>query len=197
MTSSWARWRPKSPASRLFAQPSSNRVSRKRSKLPVTGLCEGNPPVTGYGSGSNLPVLARHNVNREHNLSRPSNVYMRRWTRSSLVQITACRQFGAKPLSEPMGLIVNWTLDNNLQWNLDDIRRYQFKKMCLQIPCAKWNSFCLVPNVIISVMYGAVEVQHIINLIFEYRIELVALGIIRDWSRLYKWFRCVRFGFTV
>ena len=36
------------------------------------------------------------------NSLRPSDAYMRRWTGSSLVQIIACRLFGAKPLSEPM-----------------------------------------------------------------------------------------------
>ena len=33
---------------------------------------------------------------------RPSDAYMRRWTGPSLVQIMACRLFGAKPLSVPM-----------------------------------------------------------------------------------------------
>ena len=36
------------------------------------------------------------------NSLRLSDAYMRRWTGSSLVQIMACRLFGAKPLSEPM-----------------------------------------------------------------------------------------------
>ena len=36
------------------------------------------------------------------NSLRPSDAYMGRWTGSSLVQIMACRLFGAKPLSEPM-----------------------------------------------------------------------------------------------
>ena len=31
----------------------------------------------------------------------PGDAYMRQWTWSSLVQIMACRLFGAKPLSEP------------------------------------------------------------------------------------------------
>ena len=34
-------------ASRLFAQPMFGRRSRKASKLRITGLCKGNPPVTG------------------------------------------------------------------------------------------------------------------------------------------------------
>ena len=36
------------------------------------------------------------------NSSCSSAAYMRRWTRSSLVQIIACRLFGAKPLTKPM-----------------------------------------------------------------------------------------------
>ena len=36
------------------------------------------------------------------NALRPSDAYIRRGTGSSLVQIMACRLFGAKPLSEPM-----------------------------------------------------------------------------------------------
>ena len=34
--------------------------------------------------------------------SHPSAAYIRRWTRSSLIQVMACRLFGAKPLPEPM-----------------------------------------------------------------------------------------------
>ena len=41
-------------------------------------------------------------LSRYLNSLRPSDAYMRRWTGSSLVQIMACRLFGAKPLSEPM-----------------------------------------------------------------------------------------------
>ena len=36
------------------------------------------------------------------NSLRPSDAYMQCWTVSSLVQMMACRLFGAKPLSEPM-----------------------------------------------------------------------------------------------
>ena len=39
--------RLKSPASRLFTQPSFRRRSKKTSKLRVTGLCAGNSQVTG------------------------------------------------------------------------------------------------------------------------------------------------------
>ena len=36
------------------------------------------------------------------NPSPPSAAYMRQWIRSALVQVMACRLFGAKPLSKPM-----------------------------------------------------------------------------------------------
>ena len=44
---------------------------------------------------------------------------MRQWTRSVLVQIMACRPFGAKPLSNQMLCFVNWTLRYKFQWNLN------------------------------------------------------------------------------
>ena len=47
VTSEWARWRLKSPASRLFTQSLFRRRSKKIPKPRVTGLCEGNSPVTG------------------------------------------------------------------------------------------------------------------------------------------------------
>ena len=46
VTSWWARWRLKSPASPLLTQPFLG-AHIKKSKLRVTGLCEGKSPVTG------------------------------------------------------------------------------------------------------------------------------------------------------
>ena len=46
LTSSWAWWCLKSPASWLFNRLFKRR-SKKTAKLRVTGLCEGNSPVTG------------------------------------------------------------------------------------------------------------------------------------------------------
>ena len=42
-----AQWRLKSPAPRLFAQPLVQGRSKKTPKLRATGLCDGNPTVTG------------------------------------------------------------------------------------------------------------------------------------------------------
>ena len=47
MTPWWARWRRKSPATRLFTQPFIQSISKKTPKLRATGLCEGNSSVTG------------------------------------------------------------------------------------------------------------------------------------------------------
>ena len=44
-------------------------------------------------------------------------VYMCQWAGSALVQLMACRLFGAKLLLEPCWLIGNWTLMNKFQWN--------------------------------------------------------------------------------
>ena len=64
MMSRWAPWRLKSPASGLFAQ---SFVSlKKTSKLRITGICEGNPPVTGgfpsqrASNAENVSIWWRH-----------------------------------------------------------------------------------------------------------------------------------------
>ena len=50
MTSQWARWRPRSRASRLFTQPFIQaQIKKTSSKLHATDLCVGNSPVTGTG----------------------------------------------------------------------------------------------------------------------------------------------------
>ena len=52
-----------------------------------------------------------------HNSSPPNATYMHQWNGWAIVQIMACRLFGAKPLPEPCWLIVNWNLRNKFQWN--------------------------------------------------------------------------------
>ena len=48
-------------------------------------------------------ILSRIMVNHMYlNSSAPNAAYMRQWIGSALVQITACRLLGAKPLSKPM-----------------------------------------------------------------------------------------------
>ena len=49
--------------------------------------------------------------------SPPSAAYLRHWIGSALLQITACRLFGAEPYLDQCWVVVNWTLTNKLQWN--------------------------------------------------------------------------------
>ena len=51
---------------------------------------------------SDCPVHSQKDGSRGLNSSPPSTTYMRQWTGSALVQVMACRLFGAKPLPEPM-----------------------------------------------------------------------------------------------
>ena len=55
--------------------------------------------------------------NQGVNSSPPSATYMRHWIGTTLVQIMACRLFGAKPLSKITLDYFNRTLRNKLQWN--------------------------------------------------------------------------------
>ena len=86
------------------------------------------------------------------NSSPPSAAYMRQWIRTALVQIMACRLFGAKPLSKPMLVYchVNWMLRNKCQWNfLIQIQKFSFIKMHLKVSSAKWWPFCSGLSVLI------------------------------------------------
>ena len=102
MTSRWAQWRLKSPASRLFTQLFIHK-SKKTSKLRVTGICEGNSPVTGefHAQRSSNFIWRRH-----HEISIKFSLKFDRQGPSNnipvLVQIMAWRRPGDKPLSEPM-----------------------------------------------------------------------------------------------
>ena len=47
----------------------------------------------------------------------PSPAYMRQWTGSALVQVMACRLFGAKPLPEPMLAYCQLDSWEKFRWN--------------------------------------------------------------------------------
>ena len=70
------------------------------------------------------------------NSSPPSATYMRQWTGSSLVQVVACRLFGAKPLPEPM--LAYSQLDS---WKYISVKlgilSFSLKKMQLKMPSVK------------------------------------------------------------
>ena len=66
----------------------------------------------------------------------------------------ACRLVGAKPLTEPMLNIVNWTLRNKIKWKNNPTSSIfffiflSFKKMRLKVSTVKWRLFCLGINVL-------------------------------------------------
>ena len=66
------------------------------------------------------------------NSLRPRGAYMRQETRSSLLQIMACRLFGAKPLSEPILEIFIGLLEANFSEILIVIHIFSFMKMRLK-----------------------------------------------------------------
>ena len=75
VTSQWAPWRLKSPTPRLFAQPLVQaHIKWNPSKLCVTGLCEGNPPVTGgfhlqrASNAEKICICWRHHEHHKHKL---------------------------------------------------------------------------------------------------------------------------------
>ena len=78
----WAWWHLKSTKIWLFNSLFLQRTNNI-SNLHITVLCQGK-------------ILIKLNS------SPPSAAYMRQWIGSALVQIMACRLFGAKPLSKPM-----------------------------------------------------------------------------------------------
>ena len=70
-------------------------------------------------------------------LSPPSAACMRQWMGSALVQIMACRLFGAKPSPEPMLAYCRLDSRNKLQWIWIEILSFPFKKMYLKVSSAR------------------------------------------------------------
>ena len=66
VTTLWVWWRLKSPASRLFSQSFIQVQIKETLKLRVTGLCDGNSPVTGElpsqrsSNAENVSIWWRH-----------------------------------------------------------------------------------------------------------------------------------------
>ena len=74
------------------------------------------------------------------------NVYMYRWTRTSLVQIITCCLFGAKPLSGPMLAFCELDSWDQTKLKCKKMGQFWFNKMNLKIPSAKERSFCFGLN---------------------------------------------------
>ena len=83
------------------------------------------------------------------NSFRPSDAYMRQWTRPSLLQIMACRlMIDARLLSEPKLVYVNFTLRDKHQCHFNRNAYISFKIMKLKMSSAKWWPLCFGNNVL-------------------------------------------------
>ena len=76
-------------------------LSRYRAHYDVTVMIESHGCVTNSSISLIAPGGDLGNGARPRWM-RPSDAYMRHWTKLSLIQIMNCPLFGAKPLSEPM-----------------------------------------------------------------------------------------------
>ena len=85
------------------------------------------------------------------NLFPPSAAYMRQWIVSALVQIMACRLYGAKPLYEPM---LDYYQLGPLGTTVSEIliikKKISFMKMHLKISSADCQPFCFSFNMLTS-----------------------------------------------
>ena len=101
--------------------------------LSITGfLCEGNLPVTSVEHSSQNLFSPKFWL-LCFNSSPPCATYMLQSFRSALVQIMACRLFGAKPLFKPMLCYCEILIK---------IPNFSFTRMHLNISSAKWLPFC-------------------------------------------------------
>ena len=97
--------------------PIQNKVAVFLIKESLLWTLEGSTIISYSGKGAFLywhqPLVAKEGITCIQsslpvagcdllNSSPPSATYMRQWTGSTLVQVMACRLFGAKPLPEPM-----------------------------------------------------------------------------------------------
>ena len=65
----------------------------------------------------------------------------------SLVQLMACRLVGAKPLSKQCWNIVNWTLENKIQWNFNRNSNIFIQENAFEILVCEMATICLGFNV--------------------------------------------------
>ena len=70
-----------------------------------------------------------------------SAAYMRQWFGSALIQILACRLFGAKTLSKQMLGYCHGHLGTDFSEVLIKIQNFSFTKMHLKLSSAKWRLF--------------------------------------------------------
>ena len=77
------------------------------------------------------------------NSSPPSAAYIFQWIGSALLQIMACRLFGAKSLSKPvLGYCQLDLLGNKLQWNFNQNTELFIHEDAPENIVCKWRPFC-------------------------------------------------------
>ena len=105
------------------------------------------------------------------NSSAPRTAYMRQWTGSTLVQVMACRLFGAKPLPEPM--LTFCQLDPLEQTSVKFESKYEIFRCwnCIwKRSSVKWQPFCLGENDLNIVFSICMSQERGISHHFVYRV---------------------------
>ena len=76
------------------------------------------------------------------NSSPLSAAYMRQWIRSALVQVMACRLFGAKPLSKPMLGYCQLDPEEQTPVKFQSTYKTFHLRKCIKRSSAKWRPSC-------------------------------------------------------
>ena len=99
--------------------------------------------------GFNLLILEPSESNSENVsmawclLNSPSAAYMCQWTGSSLIQLMACRLFGAKPLPEPMLAYCELHAWEQISVKFEtEFYHFHLKKCIWNCRLPKWRPYC-------------------------------------------------------
>ena len=101
-----------------------------------------------------------HSIRSRLNSYPLSAAYMRQWTGSSLVQIMACRLFGAKPLSKPM--LGYCQLDSWEQVSVkfeSEFYYFHSSKCIWKCRLPKWRPFCPGGDELIAICCTYLPIQ--------------------------------------
>ena len=98
-------------------------------------ILDRKPLIAGNVFTHNSNLVIKVPVDVYLNSFPPSVAYNGPWIWAALIQIMACRLFGAKPLSKPNRFIFNRALRNQLQWNLNQNANI----LCLKMSSAMWR----------------------------------------------------------
>ena len=144
--------------------------SKKISKLCVTGVCEGNSPVTSEfptqmaSNEENVSIWWLHHANGQWDLENLIALQMCKWPVRSRKSHCTSNVNSYTCIYEPghlssvqyqshylnrCGFILTWTLWSKLQWNLNQNTKFPWKKIQLNKSSPNWH-FCSGLNVFID-----------------------------------------------